>query len=52
MPARIVQVGAVPYTLSGKKVEKAVKAIVTGRAVTNRDALANPEALDDYADAL
>ncbi len=52
VPRRIAAVGAVPYTLSGKKVEKAVRNVVAGEPVTNRDALANPEALDDYTDAL
>ncbi|WKZ83465.1 MAG: acetoacetate--CoA ligase [Acidimicrobiia bacterium] len=49
VPHRVFQVGQVPYTISGKKVEKAVRAVVSGEPVTNRDALANPEALDEYA---
>jgi acetoacetyl-CoA synthetase len=49
VPDEIIAVTAVPYTLSGKKVEKAVQAIVNGDAVANRDAIANPEALDQYA---
>ncbi|MEZ4316540.1 MAG: acetoacetate--CoA ligase [Myxococcota bacterium] len=49
VPARIVQVGAVPRTISGKKVELAVTRLVHGEEVANRDAMANPEALDDYA---
>ena len=52
VPGRIASVSAIPYTLSGKKVEKAVRAIVNGEEVTNRDALADPAALDDYADAI
>lgn len=32
----------IPYTLSGKKVELAVKKAVEGQAVLNRDALKNP----------
>jgi acetoacetyl-CoA synthetase len=32
-----------------KKVELAVKKIIEGRAVLNRDALSNPDALDYYA---
>ena len=39
----------VPYTISGKKVEKAVRSMMLGEPVDNRDALANPEALDAYA---
>jgi acetoacetyl-CoA synthetase len=33
-----------------KKVEIAVKKIIQGGDVTNRDALANPEVLDFYKD--
>ena len=38
----------IPYTISGKKVEKAVLAAVTGRPVQHRDALANPESLAEF----
>ena len=48
VPRHVLGVGAVPYTISGKKVEKAVRSILAGEPVTNRDALANPEALDEY----
>jgi acetoacetyl-CoA synthetase len=48
VPALIVEVPDIPYTLNMKKVESAVTNIVNGRPVTNRDALANPEALDYY----
>ncbi len=50
VPAKIVSVPAVPYTLNMKKVELAVKKVVEGRPVLNKDALSNPEALDYYAD--
>lgn len=50
VPAKILSVPAVPYTLNMKKVELAVKKIVEGRPVLNKDALSNPEALDYYAD--
>jgi acetoacetyl-CoA synthetase len=50
VPRHVLAVSAVPYTLSGKKVEKAVRSVVGGGEVDNRDALANPESLDDYAD--
>ena len=50
VPARIVQVGEVPRTRSGKIVELAVRDIVHGRPVRNREALANPEALDQFRD--
>jgi len=49
VPARIVQVTEIPRTKSGKIVEVAVRDVVHGRPVKNREALANPEALDQYA---
>ena len=52
VPRRIVAVAQVPYTISGKKVEKAVRQVVAGEQVTNRDALANPEALDQFTGIL
>jgi len=48
VPRHIKQVSAVPYTISGKKVELAVSNMVHGEPVLNRDALANPDALDQY----
>ncbi len=50
LPARIIQILDVPRTISGKKVELAVANIIHGRTVTNRDALANPAALDQFTD--
>ena len=49
VPAKILSTPEVPYTLNMKKVELAVKKIIEGRAVLNRDALGNPDALDYYA---
>ncbi len=49
VPRHIKQVTAIPYTISGKKVEIAVTRMVHGEDVPNRDALANPEALEQYA---
>ena len=49
VPARIVRVTDIPRTRSGKITELAVRDIVHGRAVTNREALANPEALEQFA---
>ena len=46
VPARIIQVEDIPRTISGKIVELAVRDVIHGRPVANRDALANPEALD------
>ncbi len=49
VPARVVQVSDIPRTRSGKIVELAVRDVVHGRAVINREALVNPEALDLFA---
>jgi acetoacetyl-CoA synthetase len=48
VPAKIVQVGDIPRTKSGKIVELAVRNVVHGQPVKNVEALANPEALNDY----
>jgi acetoacetyl-CoA synthetase len=48
VPARIIQVADIPRTKSGKITELAVREIVHGREVKNKEALANPEALDLY----
>jgi acetoacetyl-CoA synthetase len=50
VPAKIVAVADIPRTKSGKIVEIAVRDIVHGRDVKNREALANPEALELYRD--
>lgn len=47
-PGRIVQVADIPYTLNGKKMELAVKQTFCGQEVTNRSAMANPEALSCF----
>jgi acetoacetyl-CoA synthetase len=52
VPAVIKQVSDVPYTLNGKKVEVAVKKIVHGEDVLNRDALKNPESLEQFRNIL
>ncbi|MCQ8871768.1 acetoacetate--CoA ligase [Mesorhizobium sp. LMG17149] len=46
VPARIVAVSDIPRTKSGKITELAVRDVVHGRAIKNKEALANPEALD------
>jgi acetoacetyl-CoA synthetase len=46
VPAKVIQVAAIPRTISGKIVELAVKKVIHGEKVNNKDALANPEALD------
>jgi acetoacetyl-CoA synthetase len=50
VPAKIIAVPDVPYTLNMKKVELAVRKVIHGEPVTNKDALRNPEALDHYVD--
>jgi acetoacetyl-CoA synthetase len=50
VPAKILAVPEIPYTLNMKKVELAVKKVVEGRPVLNKDALRNPQALDAFAD--
>ncbi len=48
VPAVILEVSDIPRTLNGKIVESAVTNIVNHRKVTNRDALQNPQSLDEY----
>jgi len=48
VPARIAQVNDMPRTRSNKVSELAVADVVNGRAVRNTEALANPEALEQY----
>jgi acetoacetyl-CoA synthetase len=50
VPDRILQVGDIPRTISGKIAELAVRNVVHGRPVKNADALANPEALELFRD--
>jgi len=50
VPARIVAVNDIPRTKSGKITELAVRDVVHGRQVKNKEALANPEALDLFRD--
>jgi len=45
VPAKIIAVADIPRTKSGKIVELAVRDVVHGRPVKNKEALANPEAL-------
>ena len=53
VPRHIVEVPDIPYTRSGKKVELAVARMINGSTkADNRDALANPEALDRIGECL
>jgi acetoacetyl-CoA synthetase len=48
VPAKVVQVTDIPRTKSGKIVELAVRNVVHGEPVKNVEALANPEALEQF----
>lgn len=48
VPAKVVQVRDIPRTKSGKIVELAVRNVVHQRPVKNVEALANPEALEEF----
>ncbi|VVN29054.1 Acetyl-coenzyme A synthetase [Pseudomonas fluorescens] len=48
VPAKIVAVTDIPRTISGKVVELAVRNVVHGEPVKNTDALANPQALEQF----
>ncbi len=48
VPAHVLAVPDIPYTISGKKVEKAVRTVIGGGSVDNADALANPQALEAF----
>ena len=48
VPAKIISVPEIPRTISGKIVELAVRSVVHGDPVKNKDALANPAALDHF----
>ncbi len=50
VPAKVVQVQDIPRTKSGKIVELAVRNVVHDQSVKNVEALANPEALDEFRD--
>ncbi len=48
VPARIIAVDDIPRTKSGKITELAVRDVVHGREVKNKEALANPGALSNF----
>jgi acetoacetyl-CoA synthetase len=49
VPEKVLAVPDIPRTINGKKVELAVLKTILGQPVKNRDALANPEALEHFA---
>jgi acetoacetyl-CoA synthetase len=50
VPAKIIAVNDIPYTISMKKVELAVRQIIHGEPVLNTEALTNPESLELFRD--
>ncbi len=50
VPAKVISIADLPRTMNGKLAELAVREVIHGRAVRNRDALANPEALEPFRD--
>jgi acetoacetyl-CoA synthetase len=52
VPAKVLQVTDIPRTKSGKIVELAVRNVVHDLPVRNIEALANPEALEQYRDRI
>ena len=52
VPAKIIAVEDIPYTINGKKVELAVKQVIQNIEVKNIDSLVNPSILDFYKDIL
>jgi acetoacetyl-CoA synthetase len=48
VPREIYAVKDIPYTRSGKKVELAITKILANKEITNIEAIANPECLDEY----
>jgi acetoacetyl-CoA synthetase len=48
VPALILDAPSIPYTFNMKKVESAVRNIIDGKPVSNRDALTNPESLEYF----
>ncbi len=48
VPNKIIQIDEIPRTMNGKKVEIAVTRIIHGETVKNKDALANPNSLNQF----
>jgi acetoacetyl-CoA synthetase len=49
VPSLVIKVPAIPRTKSGKIVELAVKKIIHGETINNKEAIANPEVLEHFA---
>ena len=52
VPSIVRSVPDIPYTINLKKVELAVKKVIHGEEVTNKDALSNPESLEYFRDII
>jgi acetoacetyl-CoA synthetase len=50
VPSKIIEVNDIPRTKSGKIVELAVKNIIDGNKIKNKEALANPDSLRQFVD--
>ena len=48
VPRKVIQIKDIPRTKSGKIVELAVKNIIDGNEIKNKEALANPESLKQF----
>tara|TARA_B000000557_G_scaffold188819_1_gene154722 strand:- start:118 stop:639 length:522 start_codon:yes stop_codon:yes gene_type:complete len=48
VPEFILEVSEIPYTINGKKVELAVKQIIEGKKIFNKDSLLNPDSLNQF----
>ena len=48
IPSKILEVSDIPRTKNGKIVELAVKSVIEGNNIKNKEALANPKALEQY----
>ena len=48
IPARILRVSDIPRTKSGKITELSVRDIIHGREISNKEALANPDVLNEF----
>ena len=48
VPDKVIAVNDIPRTKNGKIVELAVKNIIEGNVIKNKEALANPEVLEQY----
>jgi acetoacetyl-CoA synthetase len=50
VPAKVIQVPEIPYTLNGKKTELAVHSVIHGKPVRNTSSIANPRVLEYFRD--